>query len=54
RSQMKAADKSGAPYSLIIGEDELQSGQITLREMNTGVQRQLEWQSLPESILELL
>ncbi|MBN2460823.1 MAG: histidine--tRNA ligase, partial [Candidatus Cloacimonetes bacterium] len=25
RSQMKAADKSGAPYSLIIGEDELQS-----------------------------
>ncbi|MFM7062251.1 MAG: histidine--tRNA ligase [Actinomycetes bacterium] len=31
RSQMKHADRSGAAVALIVGEDELQSGEVTLR-----------------------
>ncbi len=31
RSQMKHADRSGASVALIVGEDELQAGEVTLR-----------------------
>lgn len=33
---MKAADKSGARFSLVIGDDEIASGAGTLKEMRTG------------------
>jgi histidyl-tRNA synthetase len=35
KSQMKKADKSGAAFTLIIGEQELQNGQAVLRNMET-------------------
>jgi len=35
KSQMKKADKSGADYTLIIGEQELEKGQAILRNMKT-------------------
>lgn len=36
KGAMKAADKSGAEFSLVIGESELTSGAISLKEMSTG------------------
>ena len=33
RSQMRLADKAGAPYALILGEDELAAGALTVRDM---------------------
>lgn len=40
KSQMKQADKSGAPRVLIVGEDELNAGQGILRDMNTRDEQQ--------------
>ncbi len=33
KAQMKLADRSGAPFAVIIGEDEVASGEVTLRDM---------------------
>jgi histidyl-tRNA synthetase len=33
---MKAADKSGARYSLVIGDEEMASGVVEVKEMNSG------------------
>lgn len=39
KSQMKLADKLGAEYVVILGDDEIASGKATLREMATSEQR---------------
>jgi histidyl-tRNA synthetase len=33
---MKAADKSGARFSVVIGEDEMSSGAVRLKNMDSG------------------
>jgi histidyl-tRNA synthetase len=33
---MKAADKSGAAYVIVLGESEISSGTVELKEMSTG------------------
>lgn len=33
KAQMKVADRSGAPYAAIIGEDEAAAGEVTLRDL---------------------
>ncbi|MBN1247367.1 MAG: histidine--tRNA ligase [Anaerolineae bacterium] len=38
RSQLRHADKRGAAYAIIIGEDELARGEVTLRDMRSGEQ----------------
>jgi histidyl-tRNA synthetase len=53
KSQMRRADKSGARYVLILGEDELMRGQIQLRDMLTKTQRVLPLKDLVESILRI-
>ncbi|MDQ4106839.1 MAG: His/Gly/Thr/Pro-type tRNA ligase C-terminal domain-containing protein, partial [Actinomycetota bacterium] len=35
----KQADRSGAAYTVVIGEDELKVGSCTLRDMATGEER---------------
>jgi histidyl-tRNA synthetase len=35
KSQMKAADREGAKFTLIIGEDEIKNNKVVLRDMNT-------------------
>jgi len=37
KNAMKSADKSGALFSLVLGESELESGNVELKEMSTGV-----------------
>lgn len=38
KQQFKAADRSGARYSLILGTDEVSAGTVTVKEMATGEQ----------------
>ena len=38
KSQMKRADRLKAAYALIIGEDELAGGEVTIKNMRTGEQ----------------
>jgi histidyl-tRNA synthetase len=39
RSQMRSANSMGAPYVLILGEDELKAGTVTVKDMASGEQR---------------
>ncbi len=40
KSQMKRADKSGAAFTVIIAEDEVNTGTVTVKNMQTGEQSQ--------------
>jgi len=42
KSQMKAADRSGARYALIIGEEEVSEDFFSLRDLETGKQERIE------------
>lgn len=48
KAQMKYANKLGARYALILGEDELTSGQATLKDMQGGEDRTVNWKNLSE------
>jgi len=55
KSQMKAADRSGAQLAIIIGTDELEENQVTLRDLRgDGTQIALDRQSLSKTLLEML
>ncbi|MGH2723120.1 MAG: histidine--tRNA ligase [Actinomycetota bacterium] len=41
KAQLKMADRSGAPYAAILGEQELQDGVVTVRRMSDGQQEQV-------------
>jgi len=47
KSQMKLADRLGARYALIIGEDELARGVVKVRDMETGKEKFLKPLELP-------
>ena len=38
KAQLKTANRINAAYALILGEDEAQAGQVTVRDMSTGEQ----------------
>jgi histidyl-tRNA synthetase len=42
KAQMKAADRSGAKVSIIIGSNEFDAGQVLIRPMNSGDQYTVE------------
>ena len=46
KSQMRLADKLGAPFVVIIGEEELKSGTVVLRDMSTKEQRNIKEEDL--------
>jgi histidyl-tRNA synthetase len=50
KSQMKKADKSGAAYTLILGEQELQSQTAVLRNMQTKEQVSLSFSTIMEEL----
>jgi histidyl-tRNA synthetase len=41
KAKMSYADKIGVPYIVLIGEDEINEGVISLKDMTTGEQRKL-------------
>jgi len=46
KSQMRLADKLGAKWAIIIGEEELKSGTVVLRDMSTKEQRSVREEEL--------
>jgi histidyl-tRNA synthetase len=50
KSQMKKADKSGAAYTLIIGDQEMKSGMAVLRNMQTKEQAEIALKDIHEEL----
>ncbi len=48
--QFKYADKKQIPYVIIIGEDEVKSGKVTLKDMNTGKQSLLSMKEVVNAV----
>lgn len=46
--QIKAAGKHRIPYLIVLGEDELASGRLTLRDLSTGEERELSREDVSE------
>ena len=47
KAQMKKADKSGAAFTMILAQDEIDNGKVSVKNMATGEQRQFDahdWQ----------
>src|ERR1019366_3513627 len=49
---MKSADRSGAKYSVVLGANELSSGSIQLKEMQTGVISSVTLSALANELIE--
>ena len=43
KSQMRSADKSGAPFVCLIGEEEINKKHVTVKDMRTGEQEAISW-----------
>lgn len=52
KAQMKYANKIGAKYSVILGDSELESGQVELKEMETGEKETVSLAELAEVLLK--
>ncbi len=52
KSQMKRADRLGSKYVLIVGEDELEKGEVILRNMTTKAQLMIPLENLVENIIK--
>lgn len=46
KKQMKYVDHRGAPYAVIIGSNEMQSGMLSLKNMQTGKQEKMELEQI--------
>ena len=46
KSQMKQADRSGAPHAVILGDEEIEAGTVTLRDLQEGTQKQVSQEEL--------
>ncbi len=53
KSQMKAANKSGAGIAIIIGDDEIKNNTLTIKDMRQGTQETVSAGDIKESILKL-
>jgi histidyl-tRNA synthetase len=47
---MKRADRLGARFVIILGDDELESGVVTVKDMESAVQEKLSWDAVPERL----
>ncbi len=54
KSQLKQADKLGADFVLMIGENERTAGAVVLRDMATGEQRDIPLAEVVPTVLEIL
>ena len=52
--QLKIADKLGAPFVIILGEEEVLKGKALVRNMKTGVQKEVKFEKLGQEIKKLL
>ena len=54
KGQFKQADRTGARYAVVIGDEELAAGVCSLREMTSGEQRTVSISDGPEELLKAL
>ena len=54
KAQMRRANKYGARYVLMIGEDELHRGTVVLRDMEERRQQEIPLLSVPEEMINRL
>ncbi|MCF8009002.1 MAG: histidine--tRNA ligase [Halanaerobiales bacterium] len=52
--QMKSADRMNATYTVIIGQDELESNKATVRNMKSGDQQEIQLDEIVESIKKMI
>ena len=52
RAAMKAADRSGARYAIIVGERDFAAGTATVRDLSAGEQRELPLDQVVPTLLE--
>jgi len=52
KGAMKSADKSGAKYSIVLGADEISSGSVSLKEMNSGATSSVTLSALANELIE--
>jgi histidyl-tRNA synthetase len=52
KAAMKAADKSGARFAIVLGDSELQSGSVELKEMSSGALTSVSLTSLAKTLAE--
>ena len=52
KAQMKYADKIGAAYTTVIGDEEIQKGIVTVKNMNTGEQKEIKISDLKKTVVE--
>ena len=52
KGAMKAADKSGARFAVVLGDSELQSGSVELKQMSNGEQTSVRLTSLAKTLAE--
>ena len=50
KSQMKKADKTGANYTLIIGDQEIKNGKAILRNMQTKEQEEIPFHQIEKNL----
>jgi len=53
KSQMRQADKARARFVLILGEEELKAGEITLKDMKQGVQERFRLEAFEEIVSKI-
>ncbi|MBQ7722782.1 MAG: histidine--tRNA ligase, partial [Selenomonadaceae bacterium] len=51
KAQMKAASKSGAKFALIVGEDEVATSTVTVKNLETSAQEKVPVEEVPEKII---
>jgi histidyl-tRNA synthetase len=51
---MKAADRSGADYAMLIGADERRNGTVRMKDLKTGDQRDVAATSATDWLIERL
>ena len=50
KKQMTYADKKGIPFVALVGENEIQSGTVSLKNMQTGEQENVKVEELAHKI----
>ena len=54
KAQLKAADKAGAAFALLLGPDELAKKVFTLRDFKTGTQKEIKFEDIYKEVKTLL
>ena len=54
KAQMKYADKIGAKYTMVLGDDEIAQGKAKIKNMDSGESTEMELAEIADSFMEFL